>query len=70
MRKDMTNQLEDLQINIIYSKRKTISIELRMDELIVRAPKGMSDMKLINFLVKSKAGLKNIWQNFRNKEVH
>lgn len=50
MRKDMTNQLEDLQINIIYSKRKTISIELRMDELIVRAPKGMSRYEINKFL--------------------
>lgn len=45
----MTNQLEDLQINIIYSKRKTISIELRMDELIVRAPKGMSRYEINKF---------------------
>lgn len=46
----MFNQFENLRISIIYSKRKTISIELRMDELIVRAPKGMSHREINVFL--------------------
>lgn len=46
----MSNQFEDLQISIIYSKRKTISIELHMDKLIVRAPRGMSQYEINSFL--------------------
>ena len=46
----MPNQFEDLQMNIIYSQRKTIAIELRMNELIVRAPKGMSRREINAFL--------------------
>ena len=46
----MCNQFKDLQISIIYSKRKTISVELRMDELIVRAPKGMNRREIKGFL--------------------
>lgn len=42
--------MNDLQLNIIYSNRKTIVIELRMDELIVRAPKGMSRSEINSFL--------------------
>lgn len=41
---------DDLKINIIYSARKTISIELRMDGITVRAPKGMSRREINAFL--------------------
>ena len=38
----MANYFEGLQFNIIYSSRKSIAIELRMDGILVRVPKGMS----------------------------
>lgn len=46
----MPIHFDDLQIIIIYSKRKTIAIELKMDGIIVRAPKGMSRRKINSFI--------------------
>lgn len=42
--------INDLQIKILYSKRKSIAIELRMEEILVRAPKGMSYAEINAFL--------------------
>ena len=38
----MPVNFDDLQVNILYSNRKTIAIEIKMDEILVRAPKRMS----------------------------
>ena len=45
----MLDAINDWQLNIIYSNRKTISIELRMDSILVRAPKGMSRQEINDF---------------------
>ena len=50
----MSINIEDLQINIIYSKRKTIAIEIRMEGIFVRAPKGMSRQKINAFIDKKR----------------
>ena len=47
--------MADLQVNIIYSKRKTIAVELNMDGIIVRAPVGMS-LRAINAFLDEKRG--------------
>lgn len=41
---------DNLQLNIIYSNRKTVSIELRINGIIVRAPKSMSRYEIEAFL--------------------
>lgn len=46
----MKNYLENLQLKIIYSARKSICIELRPDTMIVRAPKSMSRREINAFL--------------------
>ena len=46
----MKNYLENLQLKIIYSARKSISIELQPDTMIVRAPKSMSRREINAFL--------------------
>ena len=51
----MAININDLQFNIIYSKRKSIAIELRPDRILVRAPKGMSRREINDFLDKKKA---------------
>lgn len=51
----MANYFEGLQFNIIYSSRKSIAIELRMDGILVRAPKGMSCGE-INAFIHEKRG--------------
>lgn len=64
----MCDQFEDLQIRIIYSKRKTISIELRMNELLVRAPKGMSRYEINRFLNEKQSWLKKHWVKFQKRK--
>ena len=43
-----------MQVNIIKTKRKTISIEVRMEEIIVRAPQGMTKREIQVFLKKKR----------------
>lgn len=49
----MSYHSDNLQVNIIYSKRKTIAIELQLDKLLVRAPRGTS-REVINFVLSEK----------------
>lgn len=37
---------DELQLNIIYSNRKTVSIELGIDSILVRAPKSMNQYEI------------------------
>ena len=46
----MDNAINDMQLNIIYSSRKSIAIELKLDCILVRAPKGMSQNQIKSFL--------------------
>lgn len=46
----MFNNSDNLQVNIIYSNRKTIAIEVNMDGILVRAPRGMSRREIKAFL--------------------
>ena len=46
----MATIINNLQINIIYSSRKSIAIELRSDSILVRAPRGISKREIDNFL--------------------
>ena len=39
----MTVSINSLPVHVIKSSRKTVSIELKTDEIIVRAPKRMCD---------------------------
>lgn len=43
-----------MQIKIIKSNRKTISIEVRMEEIIVRAPQKMTKREILAFLEQKK----------------
>ncbi len=43
-----------MQVRIIKSKRKTISIEVRMDEVLVRAPQRMTNREIQVFLDKKR----------------
>ena len=51
----MQYKVDNLQLNIIYSSRKSISLELKPDSLTVRAPKGMP-CREINAFLESKRG--------------
>ena len=51
----MQYKVDNLQLNIVYSSRKSIALELKPDTLIVRAPKGMPRREINSFL-ESKRG--------------
>lgn len=51
----MTNKTEDIQVQIIYSNRKTLSVQVKMEGVIVRAPQGMSRRKINDFLNEKRA---------------
>lgn len=46
----MNVKTNDLKIDIIYSFRKSIAIELKPDSILVRAPKGMNRREINAFL--------------------
>ena len=46
----MKSNIYNLQLNIIYSSRKTIALELKPDSLLVRAPKGISRREIDAFV--------------------
>ena len=46
----MGNSIDSLQPTIIYSSRKSIAIELKMDAIIVRAPRRMLKRDIYAFL--------------------
>lgn len=46
----MNKSVDDLEVKIIYSARKTISIELKPDIILVRAPRGLSYQRINSFL--------------------
>lgn len=51
----MLTNMDERQLNIIYSSRKSIALELKSDTLTVRAPKGMF-RRDINAFLESKRG--------------
>lgn len=48
----MAFNIDDLQVKIIQSKRKTISIEIKEEGILVRAPQSMSRQDIYAFLCK------------------
>ena len=54
LKSPMPTNLDNLQLNIIYSSRKSIAIELKTDGIIVRAPKGMSRRRINAFLLEKR----------------
>lgn len=51
----MISEFNEFQLNIIYSSRKSIAIELKLGAITIRAPKGMS-RRDINVFLESKRG--------------
>lgn len=46
----MKGDFNNLQLNIIYSLRKTVALELKPGSLTIRAPRGMSQKEIDSFL--------------------
>ena len=50
---------KSIQLNVIRSKRKTIAVEVGLSGVIVRAPFGMSDFAISNFLKQKEDWIRN-----------
>ena len=57
----MAFQMEQLPVKVIQSKRKTISIEIKEEAVIVRTPKGMSRQEINDFLELKKSWIEKHW---------
>ena len=64
----MCNGSNDLQLNIIYSSRRTISIEVKPDGLTVRAPKGMSRREINTFLESKRSWIEKHLTNMQERQ--
>ena len=65
----MTVNDVDLQLNIIYSSRKTISIELKPDSILVRAPRGMSRCEIESFLAQKRSWIETHFAKMQERRV-
>lgn len=60
---------DDLQVTIIYSNRKTIAIELKMDGILVRAPKGMSRHKINAFINEKRSWIEKHLEKMQERKA-
>ena len=66
----MTVSINSLPVHVIKSSRKTVSIELKTDEILVRAPKRMCDAEIQTVIAKKRSWIeKHYWvmQERQNK---
>lgn len=59
-----------MQIRIIRSARRSISIEIKLDEMIVRAPKGMSRKQIDDFLYKKRSWIEKHSKIMEEKKAY
>lgn len=60
---------KDIQINIIYSNRKTIALEMKMDGLTVRAPRKMSRREINAFLNEKRDWIEKHWEKMLERKA-
>lgn len=58
-----------IPINIIYSNRKTIAIELKTDGIIVRAPRRMSRQRINEFLNEKHDWVEKHWEKIKERSA-
>lgn len=66
----MTFQTSLLPVRVIKSSRKTVSIELKTDEILVRAPKRMCDAEIQTVIAKKRSWIEkhySVMQERQNK---
>jgi len=59
----------NLQLNIIYSSRKSIAIELKPDSILVRAPRGMSRRDINVFLNEKRSWIEKHLAKMKEREA-
>ena len=65
----MPTNINETQVNIIYSNRKTIAIRLRLDGIFVRAPKGMSRREINFFLDKKRSWIEKHLEKMQKQKM-
>ena len=61
--------MEDLQVNIIYSKRKTIALEIGANGLVVRAPIGVSRREINTFIQEKQSWIEKHYKRIRERKA-
>ncbi|MBQ4504707.1 MAG: M48 family metallopeptidase [Firmicutes bacterium] len=64
----MNNSFHGIPVQIIRSKRRTISIELKPVGIVVRAPKGMSEADIMGFLEKKGSWIDKHWSQIQERK--
>lgn len=59
---------KEIPVNIIYSNRKTIAIELKTDGIIVRAPKRMTRREIDVFLNEKRGWIEKHWDRVQERK--
>ena len=61
--------IDEIPTKLIWSKRKTLSLELKSTGLIVRAPRQMSEREIREFLQKKRIWLERHWQKMQEQKA-
>ena len=64
----MSITLNELPIEIIRSNRRTISIEIKPSNIIIRAPRRMSSQEISAFVLKKKAWIEKHWSQMQERQ--
>ena len=64
----MSFDIDNIPMQIIRSKRKTISIELKLTGLVVRAPNQMSQREIHTFLTKKSAWIEKHYKRLQERQ--
>ena len=64
----MTFQTSLLPVRVIKSSRKTISIELKTDEILVRAPKRMCDAEIHTVIAKKRSWIEKHYSVMQERQ--
>lgn len=63
----MASPIDEIQVKIIYSKRRSISVEIKPEGILVRAPKGMSRRAIYNFLAEKQDWIEKHWKKIQER---
>jgi len=63
----MSTPIEDIQVKVVYSRRRTISAQVKPEGILVRAPKGMSRRAIYKFLAEKQNWIEKHWKKMQEQ---
>lgn len=63
----MAFNIDNLPVRVIQSKRRTISIEIKEDGLLVRTPKGMNEQEINAFVYQKRDWIEKNWKTIQER---